>query len=104
EAVVEADNWLSALRLARKQLGEEGGVPSGASCVMSATGEVTILDAAQRRRYTLARTGESIPPAKAGPSAAPPRAKSVPPAGKSVPPGSVSKSTIAYSPQASAEA
>src|SRR5688572_3052396 len=71
EAVVDADNWLSALRLARKQLGEEGGVPAGASCVMSATGEVTILDAAQRRRYTLARTSESIAPGAVAQPAAP---------------------------------
>jgi hypothetical protein len=55
EVVVEAENWLAALRLARKSLGEDGGVPPGASCVMSASGEVTILDASQRRRYVLTR-------------------------------------------------
>ncbi len=58
EVTVEAENWLAALRRARKELGDEGGVPSGASCVMSSTGEVTILDAAQRRRYELARVAD----------------------------------------------
>src|SRR5690348_10659638 len=62
EASVEAENWLSALRAARKQLGEEGGVPSGASCVMSATGEVTILDPATRLRYVLARVSADSAP------------------------------------------
>lgn len=64
EAVVVAENWLSALRLARKQLGEEGGVPPGASCVMAATGEVTIVDMATRRRFVLARTTEPETKAK----------------------------------------
>ncbi len=68
EVVTSAENWLSALRKAREQLGEQGGVPPGASCVMSATGEVTILDAASRRRFVLSRM--SAPPeALGGPSA-----------------------------------
>src|SRR4051812_23072490 len=63
EASVEAENWLSALRLARKELGEDGGMPAGASCVMSASGEVTILDSAHRLRYVLTRvsTAPSAP-------------------------------------------
>ncbi|MET0287127.1 MAG: GAF domain-containing protein [Polyangiales bacterium] len=48
-----ADNWLAALRAGRDQLGEPGGVPPGASCVVAQNGEVTILDAMNRRRYTL---------------------------------------------------
>ena len=73
EVAVEAENWLSALRLARKELGEEGGMPPGASCVMSATGEVTILDAAQRLRYVLTRvsTAPAAPRARARPDRTP---------------------------------
>ncbi len=59
EARVLAENWLSALRLARRQLGEDGGVPPGASCVMSADGEVTILDSSSRRRFVLSRVSEA---------------------------------------------
>jgi hypothetical protein len=55
EVVVQAENWLSALRAGRALLGEEGGVPSGASCAMSDSGEVTILDGAKRCRYLLTR-------------------------------------------------
>jgi hypothetical protein len=117
EAVVGADNWLSALRLARKQLGEDGGVPPGASCVMSANGEVTILDAAQRRRYLLTRSGSSasIQPVAAAPAAPATAAAAPPPAapaassataaapastGKAAAP--VRKGTLAYSPEESA--
>lgn len=50
---MRAENWLSALRAGRQQLGDPGGVPAGASCVMAESGEVTLLDAAQRRRYVL---------------------------------------------------
>jgi len=70
EAVVVAENWLSALRIARKELGEDGGVPPGASCVMAATGEVTIVDMATRRRFVLARTTEPETRAKSGEHAA----------------------------------
>ncbi len=59
EVVVSAENWLSALRLARKQLGEKGGVPPGASCVMGPTGEVTIVDIMSRRRFALSRSTEA---------------------------------------------
>jgi GAF domain len=48
-----ADNWLSALRAGREQTGDPGGVPPGASCVMSESGEVTILDPARRIRYLI---------------------------------------------------
>ncbi|HEY6878983.1 MAG TPA: GAF domain-containing protein [Polyangiales bacterium] len=61
-ADVYADNWLAALRAGREQVGDPGGVPPGASCVVAESGEVTILDAANRRRYTLTR-GSSGPDA-----------------------------------------
>lgn len=97
--IVEADNWLAALRLARHQLGEEGGVPSGASCVMSASGEVTILDAAQRRKYVLSRCASepqrASPPAASASERPAPAAASPAPAKRSV--------TVAYSPTEAAE-
>lgn len=71
ELEVQAENWLAALRETRAQLGDAGGVPPGASCVMSATGEVTILDAGNRRRYELVREGtEASQGDSAQPSAA----------------------------------
>ncbi len=53
EADLCADNWLAALRAGRDQLGDPGSVPAGASCVVAESGEVSILDAANRRRYVL---------------------------------------------------
>jgi hypothetical protein len=53
EVEVWADNWLAALREGRTKLGEDGGIPQGASCAMSEAGVVTILDAAHRRRYVV---------------------------------------------------
>jgi hypothetical protein len=53
ELTVEGENWLTAVRAARKALGEEGAVPPGASCVMGADGSVIILDAGSRRRFVL---------------------------------------------------
>lgn len=117
QVVVEGDNWLSALRAARKALGEDGAVPTGASCVMSATGEVTILDAAQRLRYVLSRS-ETAPaetkPTAAAPQSSPNRPPSVrpppPAAAGAVPaPGPAPAlgthrraATVAYSPEESA--
>lgn len=57
ETHVEATNWMSALRAARAELGEEGGVPPGASCAVAANGEVTILDSVERRRLVLTPAG-----------------------------------------------
>ena len=111
EVAVEAENWLSALRLARKELGEDGGVPPGASCVMSASGEVTILDATQRLRYVLARvsTVPAAPVASERVSTAPVVATGAPPAsapapenhnGAAPPTGAPRRSaTIAYTPE-----
>jgi hypothetical protein len=95
EVAVAGDNWLSALRAARSALGEDGAVPPGASCVMSATGEVTILDAAQRLRYTLARV-ETAAAAVAAPEAAAAAGASVPVLKRAA--------TIAYSPEEAATA
>lgn len=73
EVEVWADNWLSALRAARKEQGEDGGVPPGASCAMSESGVVTILDARNRRRFVLspaptAGASEPASPGEAAPS------------------------------------
>jgi hypothetical protein len=98
EVAVAGDNWLSALRAARSALGEEGAVPPGASCVMSATGEVTILDAAQRLRYTLARIEEAaaVPAAAARPEVAAAASAAVPALKRAA--------TVAYSPEEAAAA
>jgi GAF domain-containing protein len=50
---VEAANWMGALREARKELGEEGGLPTGASCAVAPDGTVTILDSEARRKFLL---------------------------------------------------
>lgn len=50
---IEAPNWMGALRGGRKELGEEGGLPSGASCAVTPDGVVTILDGEARRRFVL---------------------------------------------------
>jgi hypothetical protein len=99
EVAVVGDNWLSALRAARSALGEDGAVPPGASCVMSATGEVTILDAAQRLRYTLAR----VEAASAALPAAAVRSEAAA-AGGAATPVLKRAATIAYSPEEAAAA
>src|SRR5689334_7845735 len=50
---VEAPNWMGALREARRELGEEGGLPTGASCAVAPDGTVTILDSEARRKFLL---------------------------------------------------
>jgi hypothetical protein len=50
---VEAANWMGALREARRELGEEGGLPTGASCAVAPDGTVTILDSEARRKFLL---------------------------------------------------
>lgn len=47
---------MGALRDARKALGEDGGLPPGASCGVAPDGTVTILDAAGRRKLVLTPT------------------------------------------------
>ncbi|MEM9074905.1 MAG: GAF domain-containing protein [Myxococcota bacterium] len=53
EVTVEAENWMSALRRAREELGEQGGVPTGSSCAVAPDGRVTVLDPIDRRRFVL---------------------------------------------------
>jgi putative methionine-R-sulfoxide reductase with GAF domain len=50
---VEAPNWMGALREARKEMGEDGGLPTGASCAVAPDGTVTILDSESRRKFVL---------------------------------------------------
>jgi hypothetical protein len=97
ELTVESDNWMSALRKGRAELGEQGGVPGGSSCAVAADGTVTILDPVERRRFMIAPAAAkpvglripadevprpaSTPPAAAAPSSAPTsHAASSPPA------------------------
>lgn len=54
---VDAANWMGALRVARDQAGDPGGLPPGATCSVAADGVATILDGAGRRRYVLAPEG-----------------------------------------------
>lgn len=57
---VEAANWMGALREARKELGEEGGLPTGASCAVAPDGTVTILDSEARRKFLLVPATASL--------------------------------------------
>jgi len=69
ELTVDAENWMSALRQARGELGESGAVPPGSSCAVAPDGKVTILDPVERRRFVLSvDTSESFtpPPVKQG--------------------------------------
>jgi hypothetical protein len=50
---VDAPNWMGALKMGRKQMGEEGGLPMGASCAVAPDGTVTILDSESRRKFLL---------------------------------------------------
>lgn len=73
EGTVEAPTWPAALQATRKTMGEEGGVPAGASCNVSPNGVVTIQDARERRRYVLApATAPKAPPGTKRPVASRP--------------------------------
>ncbi len=63
EGTVDAATWPAALQATRNAIGEEGGVPDGASCNVSPDGVVTIHDSREQRRYLLA----PAPPPKAPP-------------------------------------
>lgn len=70
---VNADNWITALRLGREMIGEDGGLPPGASCDVSQQGKVTVLDPNTQRVYGLDSLDENLnaPSAAAVPSPAP---------------------------------
>lgn len=60
-----AANWMHALQDGRKNLGETGNLPQGASCTISAEGTVTIIDPNSRRKFTLIQELVSdFPPGK----------------------------------------
>lgn len=67
---VQAENWMTALREGRTKIGEQGGVPTGASCAVAPDGKVTILDPAAQRAYVItslkgdaaAAPASSVPP------------------------------------------
>ena len=56
---------MSALRAGRTRIGEEGGVPQGASCAVSPDGVVTVLDPISRRRFVLTQRSAAAPEASA---------------------------------------
>ena len=63
EVLVEATNWMGALDAGRVHLGEERGVPPGASCAVAPDGQVTLHDPMGRRTYVLTpRRPSSRPP------------------------------------------
>ncbi|HJL05209.1 MAG TPA: GAF domain-containing protein [Polyangiaceae bacterium LLY-WYZ-15_(1-7)] len=108
EHTVEADNWMSALRKGRSELGESGGVPTGSSCAVAPDGKVTILDPMAQRRFVLTQASSEsyVPPKPKGPqipsddvprasSPAPAAPASSPPAPASSPPSPVAASPAA---------
>jgi hypothetical protein len=90
ELTVESDNWMSALRKGRAELGEQGGVPGGSSCAVAADGTVTILDPVERRRFLLA-------PAAAKPTGLRIPADEVPRPASTPPPAATSSAPVAPS-------
>ncbi|MEM7436416.1 MAG: GAF domain-containing protein [Myxococcota bacterium] len=81
EGTVDAPTWLAALQVVRKELGETGGVPAGASCNVSPNGVVMIQDARARRRYRLTpATVPKPPPGTKRPVASRPEFEAVAPA------------------------
>lgn len=53
KVVVEANNWIDAVRSARLKLGENGVVPPGSSCAVAPDGVVTVLDPLSQRKFVL---------------------------------------------------
>jgi hypothetical protein len=68
----EGGNWMAALRDARHELGEDGGLPSGASCTVAPDGTVTILDPEARRKFLLTPISKPLVVQRAGERAAEP--------------------------------
>lgn len=56
-AKVEGVNWMVALGAARRVIGEDGGVPAGASCTVTADGGVRVQDPVSQRTYQLRPMG-----------------------------------------------
>lgn len=81
EVSIEAGNWMTALKVGRKKIGEDGGVPTGASCAVAPDGKVTIHDPLARRSYVLFPGGKpksdgqaaEVPAPSEAPKAAGPR-------------------------------
>ncbi|MBK8168886.1 MAG: hypothetical protein IPK60_00915 [Sandaracinaceae bacterium] len=71
DVTVQAENWMTALRVGRTQIGEQGGVPTGASCAVAPDGKVTILDPAAQRAYvvTVVKSDSLRPPPAQGEAA-----------------------------------
>lgn len=91
---VLAVNWLTALELGRRALGETEGMPRGASCTVSPTGGVTVFDPNARRTYVLApedvsRSEPDTKPRRPPTLTGTPRPMPAPPLEKGVPPSAV---------------
>jgi hypothetical protein len=87
---VEAANWMAAVKAGRSAIGEEGGVPTGASCAVAPDGKVTIHDPVARKTYLLTSSGRATseaPPPVVAPQASVPAVAPQP---------KLSKKTIAY--------
>ncbi|HJL19360.1 MAG TPA: hypothetical protein RMH99_27085, partial [Sandaracinaceae bacterium LLY-WYZ-13_1] len=89
ETRVQAGNWMTALSEARNAIGEQGGVPPGASCSVAPDGKVTIQDAVARKTYVLSPDVEEslTEPTRRGPrvpAESVPRSSSAPPSGGGV--------------------
>ncbi|MGF1466155.1 MAG: hypothetical protein ACFCGT_08470 [Sandaracinaceae bacterium] len=61
ETTVEAGNWVSALNLARRAIGEPAGVPRGASVQVDPSGSVLIADRQRDRHYRLSPEAAAPP-------------------------------------------
>lgn len=101
---VDASNWVGALRTARQELGEEGGVPPGASCAVAPDGTVTILDSASRRKFLLTPLTSSLPPPSDPPAAQAANAVVVQPVPSAQPVAIAAAAPVAATPGADAPA
>lgn len=95
-AIVDADDWPTAFRDGRHQLGEAAEVPSDAACEVASDGTVTVVDGARQRRYIL--TPDQDVGSPAAPSAE--RAPAEPATGDK--PLSRARHTLPYSPERAA--
>lgn len=58
ELLVNAGNWMAALKSARALLGEEASVPAGAACTVEGDGSISIVVPTTRQRFRI----ETCPP------------------------------------------